>query len=78
VCSSDLNLIHIIDNEDWMVNWVIKNKSRELRYKYVGKSEPVRPRNEDLLRARREADKPLEISTKAYEGDACELPGGDN
>jgi uncharacterized damage-inducible protein DinB len=22
-------LIHIIDNEDWIVNWVIRNKSRE-------------------------------------------------
>ncbi len=24
-------LIHVIDNEDWIVNWVIKNKSKEYR-----------------------------------------------
>ena len=30
-------LIHIIDNEDWIVNWVIKNKSTE--YKRQKKSE---------------------------------------
>lgn len=30
-------LIHIIDNEDWIVNWVVKNKSRD--YKRERKSE---------------------------------------
>jgi len=46
-----------------------------VRYKYVGKNAPDRPKNEDLLRALREADKPLEKSSKVNESDACELPG---
>jgi peroxiredoxin len=46
-----------------------------VRYKYVGKNAPDRPKNEDLLRALREADKPLENSSKVDELDACELPG---
>jgi len=49
-----------------------------VRYKYVGKNAPDRPKNEDLLRALGEADKPMEISAKADEGGACELPEGSN
>jgi peroxiredoxin len=49
-----------------------------VRYKYVGKSAPDRPKNEDLLRALGEADKPLEPNAKADEGDICELPEGTN
>jgi peroxiredoxin len=33
-----------------------------VRYKYVGKNAPDRPKNEDLLRALRESDKPAEAS----------------
>jgi len=49
-----------------------------VRYKYVGKNAPDRPKNEDLLRALGEADKPMELSVKADEGDACELPEESN
>jgi peroxiredoxin len=41
-----------------------------VRYKYVGKNAPDRPKNVDLLRALREADKPLEKSSKLDESDA--------
>ena len=45
-----------------------------VRYRYVGKNAPDRPKNEDLLLALGEADKPMEITTKDDEGEACELP----
>jgi len=47
-----------------------------VRYSYVGKNAPDRPKNEDLLRALGEADKPAEIDARPDEGDACELSGG--
>lgn len=47
-----------------------------VRYRYIGKNAPDRPKNEDLIRALGEADKPMEIASKADEGDACELPEG--
>jgi peroxiredoxin len=49
-----------------------------VRYRYVGKNAPDRPRNEDLLRALGESDEPMRLSSKAFEEDACELPGGGN
>ena len=45
-----------------------------LRYRYVGKNAPDRPKNADLLRALREADKPMEVSPEADGSNACELP----
>ena len=41
-----------------------------VRYKYVGKSAPDRPKNEDLFRALREADQPLDLSAVVGEGDS--------
>jgi peroxiredoxin len=45
-----------------------------VRYRYIGKNAPDRPKNEDLLRALRDADTPLRRSSKADLSDACELP----
>jgi len=47
-----------------------------VRYRYIGKNAPDRPKNEDLLRAFGEADRPMEITSKADVRDACELPEG--
>jgi peroxiredoxin len=47
-----------------------------VRYRYIGKNAPDRPKNEDLLRALGEADKPMEPTSKAEEGDVRELPEG--
>jgi peroxiredoxin len=38
-----------------------------VRYKYIGKNAPDRPKNQDLLQALREANKPVEIRPKAHE-----------
>ena len=52
-------LLHMIDNEDWMVNWVIYNKSAE--YKREKKSDEYQSMEEVLARINE-----VEAETKEY------------
>ncbi|HYB04184.1 MAG TPA: hypothetical protein VED17_06970, partial [Nitrososphaerales archaeon] len=52
-------LLHMIDNEDWMVNWVIYNRSQE--YKREKKSEEYRSMEEVLAHINQVETKTKEI-----------------
>ncbi len=59
-------MIHIIDNEDWIVNWVIYNRAAE--YKRERKSEEYL----DMKMIRKHLED-IEVKTKAYLGRADEV-----
>ncbi|MFQ5761855.1 MAG: DinB family protein [Candidatus Bathyarchaeia archaeon] len=58
-------IIHIIDNEDWMVNWVIRNRATE--YKRTRKSDDYT--NMQMIMVHLES---VEFKTKEYLGKADE------